>query len=198
MLSSHSLSPYISNVAPPHRDHMLHSNYGVVASPSPNPVPSDHDIEGILVDVLSELDTELLTPNHSNLAPSPCPTSLDSKSDSKSQKSLISDNNSDSHYALHCNYAMHCHSGHSAQSNVGNYNGKSQSEEEQSESNRRTKRRKGKRKKARRSGNVVGYDPSLARRAQGNIQISKSLTESIVSSMTAENISNIYSYMDKA
>merc|ERR1719361_1930929 len=151
MLSSHSLSPYISNVAPPHRDHMLHSNYGVVASPSPNPVPSDHDIEGILVDVLSELDTELLTPNHSNLAPSPCPTSLDSKSDSKSQKSLTSDNNSDSHYALHCNYAMHCHSG---QANVGNYNGKSQSEEEQSESNRRTKRRKGKRKKARRSGNV--------------------------------------------
>merc|ERR1719242_588585 len=68
-----------------------------------------------------------------------------------------------------------------------------------SASARRTKRRKFKKKKQRRgSAFAIGYDPSALRRAQGNIQISKSLTESIVPSMIAEPISNVYSYMDRA
>merc|ERR1719192_1976984 len=61
------------------------------------------------------------------------------------------------------------------------------------------KRRKCKRKKARRgSVSAIGYDPSSHLRAQGNIQISKSLTESIVPSNVVEPISNVYSFMDRA
>lgn len=64
-------------------------------------------------------------------------------------------------------------------------------------SSKRTNSRK-KAKANRNKGSTIGYAPNTASRAQGNIQISKSLTEHIVPHRVAESIANIYAYMDKA
>ena len=101
--------------------------------------------------------------------------------------------------SMHCNGANSSHSTVSAVSRMERMQNIQNMDAMDSASARRTKRRKFKKKKQRRgSASAIGYDPSASLRAQGNIQISKSLTESIVPSMIAEPISNVYSYMDRA
>merc|ERR1711933_287510 len=64
----------------------------------------------------------------------------------------------------------------------------------------KSKKRKPKRKKSRKNSRSdgIGYDPNSLLRAQGNIQISKSLTDNIIPSMIKENICNVYAFMDKS
>ena len=70
-----------------------------------------------------------------------------------------------------------------------------------SPSNKRNKKRKQKRKKNKKRGqccDYISYDPPSDQRAQGNIQISKSLTEVIIPNAIKEKIKNVYTFMDKS
>ena len=68
-----------------------------------------------------------------------------------------------------------------------------------SPSAKKNKKRKQKRKNRRkRSNDGVCYDPHPECRAQGNIQISKSLTEAIIPNTIKERINNVYTFMDKS
>ncbi len=62
-----------------------------------------------------------------------------------------------------------------------------------------TKTKKKKRKKLRKGdkNNGISYNPNALYRAQGNIQISKQFTGTIIPITIRENINNIYSYIDK-
>merc|ERR1719320_1644898 len=123
----------------------------------------------LTADFFSELDSELLTapPSHgsngSNGAhsASPCP----------SANFVLNPSPETAATTLHSMVVHGSPSGaHSVAASAANLSAFD------SAASRRTKRRKGKRKKQRRgSVSAVGYDPSSALRAQGNIQISKSL-----------------------
>ncbi len=60
------------------------------------------------------------------------------------------------------------------------------------------KKRKNKSRKRPKKTLGIGYAPNSAKRAQGNIQISKSMTENIIPSQIKECISNIYGFMDQS
>eukprot|EP01084_Bolivina_argentea_P136192 239870_1 len=60
-------------------------------------------------------------------------------------------------------------------------------------------KRKKKRQKRNHRYHDVGYDPHPQHRAQGNIQISKSLTENIIPNAVKErHLNNLYTFMDKS